>query len=145
MKQIKLFCDGSSLGNPGAGGYCGILQYGGIHKIVSGGEKITTNNRMELRAVIESLKCLKEPCKIELYSDSKYVCDGIMLWLKNWVKKNFLNIKNPDLWQEYLKFSKPHDIQAIWIKGHNGHAQNEKCDRIAKAEALKYKEVEEDG
>lgn len=143
MKQVELFCDGSSLGNPGSGGYCGILKFGQYEKIVGGGEKITTNNRMELRAVIESLKCLKEPCEITLYSDSKYVCDGISKWLENWIKKEFAQIKNPDLWKEFLKFSKPHRIKTCWIKGHNGHAQNERCDKIAKDWAMKYKQDNE--
>lgn len=139
MKSIKLFCDGSSLGNPGPGGYCGILQYGDKEKIIAGGEEISTNNRMELKAVIESLKHLKEPCKIELYSDSKYVCDGISSWLENWVKKKFAMVKNPDLWQEYLQVCKPHQVKTFWIKGHNGHIENERCDQIAKQWALKYK------
>lgn len=141
MKSIKLFCDGSSLGNPGPGGYCGILRYGDKEKIIAGGEEMSTNNRMELKAVIESLKHLKEPCEIELYSDSKYVCDGIALWLKNWVKKNFDKVKNPDLWQEYLEVCKPHLIKTFWIKGHNGHIENERCDKIAKQWALKYKKA----
>ncbi|MCI6218315.1 MAG: ribonuclease HI, partial [Helicobacter sp.] len=87
MKSVTLYCDGSSLGNPGAGGWCGILQFKEAKKILSGGEAHTTNNRMELLAVIESLKALKESCYVELYSDSKYVCDGINLWLKNWIAK----------------------------------------------------------
>ncbi|PAF52387.1 ribonuclease HI [Helicobacter sp. 13S00477-4] len=144
MKLIKIFCDGSSLGNPGPGGYCAILQYQGNEKIISGGEGMSTNNRMELKAVIESLKCLKEPCKIHLYSDSKYVCDGIGIWLKDWIKKNFLNVKNIDLWQEYLAISKPHIIETYWVKGHNGHIENERCDSIAKAQALKYKKENND-
>ncbi|PAF43245.1 ribonuclease HI [Helicobacter sp. 11S02596-1] len=138
-KQIKLFCDGSSLGNPGPGGYCGILQYGENERIIRGGEKMTTNNRMELKAVNESLKCLKVPCEIAIYSDSKYVCDGIGVWLAGWVKKDFAKVKNPDLWQEYLALSAPHQIQTHWIKGHSGHIQNERCDKIAKEEALQYK------
>lgn len=141
MKCIKLFCDGSSLGNPGPGGYCGILQYGDKEKIIAGGEEISTNNRMELKAVIESLKHLKEPCHIELYSDSKYVCDGISSWLENWVKKNFHMVKNRDLWQEYLQVCKPHQVKTFWIKGHNGHTENERCDQIAKQWALKYKKA----
>lgn len=140
MKEINLYCDGSSLGNPGPGGYCGILIYENNEKIIRGGEAYTTNNRMELKAVIESLKVLKQPCKINLYSDSKYVCEGINTWLNNWIKKNFLKVKNPDLWKEYLEVSKEHFVVSIWIKGHNGHFENERCDEIAKQEALKYKE-----
>ncbi|PAF54477.1 ribonuclease HI [Helicobacter sp. 13S00482-2] len=141
MKSVKLFCDGSSLGNPGAGGYCGILQYADKEKIIAGGEEVSTNNQMELKAVIESLKCLKQPCKIDLYSDSRYVCDGINSWLSNWIKKDFIKIKNPDLWREYVEVSKSHDVRAIWVKGHNGHIENERCDEIAKKWALKYKKV----
>lgn len=139
MKQISLFCDGSSLGNPGAGGYCGILHYKGSEKIVRGGEAMTTNNRMELRAVIESLKVLKEPCEVELVSDSSYVVKGINEWLAGWVKKEFAKVKNPDLWREYIEVAKPHKVRALWVKGHAGHAENERCDTIAKQEAESYK------
>lgn len=139
MKQISLFCDGSSLGNPGAGGYCGILRYKGSEKIVRGGEAMTTNNRMELRAVIESLKVLKEPCEVELVSDSSYVVKGINEWLAGWVKKEFAKVKNPDLWREYIEVAKPHKVRAVWVKGHAGHAENERCDTIAKQEAESYK------
>jgi ribonuclease HI len=137
MKEIFLYTDGSSLGNPGRGGYCGILQYKNNEKIVSGNENNTTNNRMELKAVIESLKVLKEPCVVNLYSDSKYVLDAISGWIFNWIKKDFKGVKNPDLWQEYLKVSKIHKIKTNWVKGHNGHELNEKCDQIAKDEASK--------
>ncbi|RDU54793.1 ribonuclease HI [Helicobacter sp. MIT 00-7814] len=138
MKSVTLYCDGSALGNPGAGGWCGILEYKGTKKVLSGGEAHTTNNRMELLAVIQSLKALKEPCKIELYSDSKYVCEGINTWLKNWVAKDFAKVKNPDLWREYLKVSKGHFVSAHWIKGHAGIPLNEECDSIAKAQAQKF-------
>ncbi len=139
MKHIYLFCDGSSLGNPGAGGYGTILRYKNTEKIISGGENPTTNNRMELRAVIEGLKALKEPCKVEIVSDSTYVVRGINEWLKGWVKKDFAKVKNPDLWRQYLEVSKPHQIKAFWVKGHQGHAENERCDMIAKNEAEKLK------
>ena len=135
MKQVTLYCDGSSLGNPGAGGWCGILCFKDKQKILSGGEPNTTNNRMELLAVIESLKALKEPCVVNLYRDSKYVCDGINSWLKNWVAKDFKNVKNVDLWQSYLQVSSPHSITAHWVKGHAGHPQNELCDSLAKQAA----------
>ncbi len=138
MKEIKLYTDGSSLGNPGASGYCGILVYKGVEKIIQGGEALSTNNRMELKAVNESLKVLKEPCKILLFTDSKYVCEGICSWLDSWVKKDFKNVKNPDLWKEFLELSKPHQIKATWIKGHSGHAINERCDKIAKAQAQQF-------
>lgn len=139
MKKIYLYSDGSSLGNPGPGGYCSILRYKNHEKIIKGGEKNTTNNRMELKAVIEALKMLKEPCEIELYSDSNYVVKAINEWLQNWIKKDFKNVKNVDLWKEFIKYAKPHKIKAIWVKGHSGHKENEICDKIAKEEASKLK------
>ncbi len=139
MKKIEIFTDGSSLGNPGAGGWCAILRYKNREKVLSAGEPYTTNNRMELLAVIEALKALKEPCEIDLYSDSSYVLNGISKWLENWIKKNFKNVKNEDLWREFIEVSKNHKINTIWVKGHSGHQENEKCDKIAKEEALKMK------
>lgn len=139
-KEIYLYSDGSSLGNPGAGGYCAILKFNQHEKIISGGEDNTTNNRMELKGVIEGLRSLKEPCKIEVTSDSSYVVKGINEWLKNWVKKNFVKVKNVDLWKEYLIVSNQHKIIAKWVRGHNGHPENEECDKIARYEAEKVKE-----
>ncbi|MFV0481081.1 MAG: ribonuclease HI [Campylobacteraceae bacterium] len=143
MKRITLFSDGSSLGNPGFGGYCAILRYKDSEKIVSGGEIDTTNNRMELKAVIEAMKIIKEPCYIEIVSDSSYVIKGIIEWLENWIAKDFKNVKNPDLWKEYIKVSKNHKVKGTWVKGHAGHEENEKCDKIAKEEALKLKKARE--
>lgn len=140
MKSISLYCDGSSLGNPGYGGWCAILRYQSKEKILSGAERNATNNQMELKAVIEALKQLKEPCEIFLYSDSKYVCEGINTWLSNWIQKDFKGVKNPLLWREYLSLIQPHRIQAIWLKGHAGHPENERCDRIARDEANQLKE-----
>jgi len=134
-----LYSDGSSLGNPGAGGYCAILKYGSAQKIVKGAEANTTNNRMELKAVIEGLKAIKEPCEVVITSDSNYVVKAINEWLQNWIKKNFKGVKNVDLWKEYLEIAKKHDIKAIWVKAHNGHEENELCDTIAKQEALRIK------
>ena len=141
MKKITLYCDGACLGNPGFGGWCVILCYQNMRKVISGGEANTTNNRMELSAVLEGLKALKEPCAVEIVSDSNYVCDGINEWLKNWIKKDFKEVKNPDLWREYVKLSAKHDIKARWVKGHSGHAENEECDKIAKEEAGKIKDM----
>ena len=139
MKRVLLFSDGSSLGNPGPGGYCAILRYKENEKIISGGEPHTTNNRMELRAVIEGLKALKEPCIVEIYSDSNYVVQAINQWLSGWVRKNFKNVKNPDLWREFVEVAKPHKLRAIWVKGHAGHEENERCDKIAKQMAQEQK------
>jgi ribonuclease HI len=139
LKKVTLYCDGSSLGNPGAGGYGGILEYKGKRKLFCGGAEDVTNNQMELKAVIEGLKFLKEPCVVEVVTDSRYVADGINSWLKNWVKKEFRGVKNPNLWREFLELSKVHQVVAKWVRGHNGHKENELCDEMARREALKYK------
>lgn len=142
MKKVSIYTDGSSLGNPGPGGYCAILEYetnGTLHKkTVSGGEKHTTNNRMELKAAIEGLKALKSGCEVDIITDSKYVADAINGWLAGWIKKAFKDVKNPDLWAEYIEASKPHKVRGVWVRGHNGHPQNEECDKIAKSEAEKF-------
>lgn len=138
MKHIYLFSDGSCLKNPGPGGYGTILRYKDKEKIISGGKAQTTNNQMELLGVIEGLKSLKEPCLVDIISDSNYVVKGINEWLKNWIKKDFKNVKNPDLWREYLEVSKKHTIKATWVKGHAGHEENERCDEIARSEAEKF-------
>ena len=139
MKKIEIYTDGSSLGNPGPGGWCAILKYKNNQKIIKGGENLTTNNKMELKAVIEALKALKEPCEINLYSDSTYVLKGINEWINNWIKKEFKNVKNKELWQEFLNVKQNHKISTNWIKAHSGHKENEICDKIAKEEALKRK------
>jgi len=139
MKNIILFSDGSSLGNPGPGGYGTILRYGEVEKELRGGEKHTTNNRMELLAVIKGLEALKEPCNVTIVSDSSYVIKGINEWLSGWVKRNFAKVKNPDLWQEYLRVSAPHNITGEWVRGHDGHPENERCDQMAREEAEKQK------
>lgn len=141
MKKITLFSDGSALGNPGPGGYGTILRYGTKEKEIVGGEAYTTNNRMELLGVIEGLKALKEPCEVEIISDSSYVTKGINEWLKNWIKKDFKKVKNVDLWKEYIEVSKPHKIYAIWVRGHNGHIENERCDLLAREEAQRQKDM----
>ena len=139
MKKISLFCDGSSLGNPGAGGYCAILRFGNVERVVSGGMANATNNQMELLAVIEGLAVLKEPCDVTLISDSSYVIKGINEWLEGWKRKDFAKVKNPELWQRYVEVSKNHKVRCIWVRGHDGHAENEMCDKIAKEEATKIK------
>ena len=139
MKLVKLFSDGSCLNNPGRGGWAFILEYGEYKLKKSGGESFTTNNKMELTAVIMGLKALKFPCEVELYSDSSYVVNGINGWIFSWIKKNFKDVKNPELWHEYLQVSAPHKIRAFWGKGHDGHPQNEECDELARKAALKMK------
>lgn len=139
MKHITLFSDGSALGNPGPGGYGTILRYNESERELRGGEAHTTNNRMELMGVIAGLRALKEPCEVEIISDSSYVVKGINEWLSNWIKRDFKKVKNPDLWQEYLRVSEKHKIKAKWIKGHVGHEENERCDAIAHREAERFK------
>ena len=139
MKKISLFSDGSALGNPGFGGYCAILRYKESEKIISGSKMDATNNQMELLAVIEGLAALKEPCEVEITSDSSYVVKGINEWLKGWIQKDFKKVKNPELWKRYLEVAKPHKIKAFWVRGHDGHEENERCDEIAKQEAEKLK------
>ena len=140
MKKITLFSDGSAIGNPGPGGYGTILKFGNAQKEFCGGEAHTTNNRMELLGVIVGLRALKEPCEVEVVSDSSYVIKAINEWLKNWIKKDFKKVKNTDLWREYVEVSKPHKVHGTWVRGHNGHTENERCDRLAWNEAQKQKE-----
>ena len=145
MKKITLFSDGSALGNPGPGGYGVVLRYGDKEKELFGGEAHTTNNRMELLGAIEGLRALKEPCEVEIVSDSSYVVRGINEWLDAWVRKDFKKVKNVDLWKEYIEVSKSHKINAIWVRGHNGHDENERCDKLARDEAQRQKELLENG
>ncbi len=145
MKQVDIFTDGACSGNPGPGGWGAILRYKGTDKEISGGEAQTTNNRMELTAVIEALKLLKEPCEVTLWTDSKYVADGLGKgwaagWKKNgWKKADKKPALNPDLWDELLSLNDKHTIKIQWIKGHASHPENEKCDRMAVAESQKYR------
>lgn len=139
MKSVEIFTDGACSGNPGPGGWGAVLRYNGREKELSGGEMNTTNNRMELTAVIEALSCLKEPCKVTLTTDSKYVSDGInqgwaASWQQNgWRKADKKPALNPDLWQKLLDLLKTHDVTIVWVKGHAGHPENERCDQLAVA------------
>lgn len=145
MKKVEIFTDGACQGNPGPGGWGAILKYNGYEKEISGGNTYTTNNRMELCAVIESLQLLKEPCVVTVYSDSKYVCDAISKgWAINWQKKGWkrgknLPVLNPDLWEKLLSLVEKHKVTIIWVKGHAGHPENERCDQLAVMEAAKAK------
>ena len=140
MKKITLFSDGSALGNPGPGGFGTILKFGENEKIIVGSEAHTTNNRMELLGVIEGLKALKEPCMVDIISDSSYVIKGINEWLSAWIKRDFAKVKNPDLWRLYIEVSVTHKVNGIWVRGHNGHVENERCDKLAREAAEKIKE-----
>lgn len=145
MKKVEIFTDGACKGNPGPGGWGAILRYGKAEKEISGGESSTTNNRMEISAVLEALKCLKESCDVTLYSDSQYVCNAINKgWAKKWRANNWMRNKtdpalNADLWEELLNLCEKHKMTIIWVKGHAGHPENERCDRLAVAAAEKYK------
>lgn len=131
--MITIFTDGAAKGNPGPGGYGTILRYGDKEKELSQGFRMTTNNRMELLAVIAGLEAIKKPgWKVLVVSDSKYVVDAVTKgWLKNWVMKDFKGKKNRDLWERYLKASSAHDVKFQWVKGHAGHPENERCDQLA--------------
>ncbi|MBQ8203247.1 MAG: ribonuclease HI [Clostridia bacterium] len=137
LKYVEIFTDGACSGNPGPGGWGAILRYEGREKELSGGEKETTNNRMELTAVIKALSALKEPCKARLVTDSKYVADGITKgwaasWQKNgWRKADKKPALNIDLWEKLLELLKIHDVTIEWVKGHAGHPENERCDELA--------------
>lgn len=139
-KKIEIFTDGSCLGNPGPGGYAAILKYKQTEKILSNGYYKTTNNRMELLAAIVALEQLKQTCQIDLYSDSQYLRNGILNWIHGWKKNGWKTankqpVKNVDLWIKLDELVQPHKINWIWIKGHAGHLENERCDIIAKAKA----------
>ena len=144
MKTVTLYTDGACSGNPGPGGWGAILEYGGAEKELSGGEDSTTNNRMELTAVIKALELLKEPCEVSLYSDSQYVCNALKLgWAKKWQSNNWMRNKkepalNPELWEKLLKLCEIHCVKVNWVKGHAGHPENERCDRLAVAQAEKF-------
>ena len=137
LKTIYLYTDGACSGNPGPGGYGAILKFGANEKELSAGYKMTTNNRMELMAAIAGLEALREPCNVELYSDSKYLVDSISKgWLygwqkKNWVKSDKKKVLNVDLWQRLLCLMSVHNVNVNWVKGHNDHPENERCDRLA--------------
>jgi len=130
--QVTIYTDGAAKGNPGPGGYGLILQSGPHYKEVSEGFRLTTNNRMELLSVIIGLEMLKIPCEVTVYSDSKYVVDAVeKRWIDGWVKRGWKNVKNPDLWKRYLAIASKHKVRFKWIKGHNGHPMNERCDYLA--------------
>ena len=144
--RVEIFTDGACSGNPGAGGWGAILRYKDVEKELSGGEENTTNNRMELMAVIEALSALKKECNISLYTDSKYVMSGITEWMENWKQNGWRtankksDVKNIDLWQQLDELCNLHEIRWVWVKGHNGHPENERCDALARAEVAKLKE-----
>lgn len=136
MKEVQLYTDGACRGNPGVGGYGAILIYGKHEKVIQGGERETTNNRMELMAAIEGLSALKEQCIVTLYSDSKYLVDAYLSgWVENWRKRGWKKsdgaLKNPELWQRLCELTDYHKVSFVWVKGHNGNPYNERCDALA--------------
>ncbi|MGN0627738.1 MAG: ribonuclease HI [Oscillospiraceae bacterium] len=145
MKEVTVFTDGACSGNPGPGGWGAILRFGEHEKELSGGEAETTNNRMELSAVIAALSALKEPCRVTVVTDSKYVSDAVTLgWAEGWRKKGWKRAggapaQNPDLWEKLLNLLNVHEVKFVWVKGHDGHPENERCDRLAVAESQKFK------
>ena len=145
MRHVELYTDGACSGNPGAGGWGAILVYLGFEKELSGGEAMTTNNRMELTAVIEGLSALKEPCDVTLTSDSKYVIDALAKgWAEGWKKRGWVKSDkspalNPDLWERLLALTSIHRMTYVWVHGHRGHPYNERCDTLAVEAAAKFK------
>ena len=144
MKNVTIYTDGACSGNPGPGGWGAVLMYGPHRKELSGGEAETTNNRMELTAVIRALSALKEPCRVELYSDSKYVIEGLEKgWAKGWKKRGWVKSDkkpalNPDLWEQLLTLTEGHEMVYHWVKGHAENPYNNRCDEMAVAESRKF-------
>ncbi len=151
MKFVEIFTDGACSGNPGNGGYGAILKYAGVTKEISQGYKTTTNNRMELLAAITALEMLKEPCKVDLYSDSKYLVDSVNKgWIEkwqsnNWKKSGSEKAKNIDLLIRLVSQIQRHDIRFLWVKGHDGHTENERCDTLATTAAKSDNLIEDTG
>jgi ribonuclease HI len=146
-QPLIIYTDGAARGNPGPGGYGAVLLYGEKRREISAGFKLTTNNRMELMAVIEALRVLKKKgLEVKIYTDSQYVMNAIEKgWLKNWVKINFKKKKNADLWREYLKVAVGQNIKFFWVKGHNGNVLNERCDELATLAADKNPKTDDTG
>ncbi|EIZ78631.1 ribonuclease HI [Novosphingobium sp. Rr 2-17] len=136
MKKVDVFTDGACKGNPGPGGWGALLRMGPHEKEMSGGEPDTTNNRMEMTAAIKALNALTEPCDITLHTDSRYVIDGITKWVHGWKKKGWINaskqpVRNADLWHDLIEAVARHRVDWVWVRGHNGHIENERVDKLA--------------
>ena len=140
LPEVEIFTDGACRGNPGPGGWAALLRTGDKQREISGGEALTTNNRMELRAAIEGLNALKKPCRVELHTDSNYVRDGITKWIHGWKRNGWRTadkkpVKNADLWEALLEAAARHQVTWHWVKGHSGHPENDRVDTLACAEA----------
>lgn len=136
MKNVEIFTDGACKGNPGPGGWGAVIRYGKHEKEITGGDPDTTNNRMEMSAAIHALNTLVEPCRVTLHTDSKYVLDGITKWVHGWQRNGWKNaskqpVRNADLWRDLIAAVARHQVEWIWVKGHNGHPENERADRLA--------------
>ena len=134
--HVEIFTDGACKGNPGPGGWGALIRQGSREKELSGGERLTTNNRMEMMAAIRALEALKRPCRVTLHTDSRYMMDGITKWVKGWLRNGWKTadkkpVKNADLWQELIAATGPHHIEWRWVKGHAGHVENERVDQLA--------------
>ena len=143
MKAVQIYTDGACKGNPGPGGWGALMRMGKHEKELSGGEAETTNNRMELTAAIRALQALTQPCQVELYSDSKYVLEGITKWIHGWQKRGWKNaskkpVLNEDLWRELLDAAAPHQMSWNWVKGHSGHPENDRVDQLASDQAAAF-------
>jgi len=146
-KMVEIHSDGACLGNPGPGGWACLLRHEKKERELSGGEILTTNNRMELMAAIQGLEALKSPCNVSLYSDSQYVLKGIKEWMPNWIKRGWKNsagepVKNQDLWQRLQQAASIHHVSWHWVKGHNGHPDNERVDELARVQAIQIRNSE---
>ncbi len=141
LPHVEIATDGACKGNPGPGGWGAVIRMGATEKELSGGELLTTNNRMEMTAAISGLNALKKPCRVTLSTDSRYVMDGLTKWIKGWQRNGWKTadkkpVKNADLWQALLDAAKPHRIDWVWVKGHAGHPENERADRLASDAAI---------
>jgi ribonuclease HI len=146
LKTVNIYTDGACSRNPGPGGWAAILRYKESQKEISGFEKQTTNNRMEMRAVIEALRMLREPCRVRVHTDSRYLRDGITLWIHGWKRRGWLTsgkepVKNRELWEVLDGISSKHQIEWVWVQGHAGHPENERCDELARREIVMHSEL----
>lgn len=150
MKRVEIFTDGACSGNPGPGGWGAILRFNGVEKELSGGEALTTNNRMELTAAIEALNALKEPCAVDLHTDSNYVKDGISGWIEGWKRNGWKTaarkpVKNVELWQALDEARRRHKVTWHWVKGHAGHPENERADELARLAMAPFRKTAKPG
>jgi ribonuclease HI len=144
LSLVEIYTDGACRGNPGPGGWAALLRTGKKERVLSGGEQLATNNRMELTAAIKGLEALKRPCRVQLHTDSQYVRDGITKWIHGWRRNGWKTadkkpVKNAELWQELLDAAAPHRVEWHWVKGHSGHPENDRVDALACAEADRFK------